>query len=62
MAKTGGIPVAHSEKELSDLVVKYVGDRSVDREKRRALVEQEYFKSDGRSGERVVAEILNLIK
>ncbi|MBI5147715.1 MAG: CDP-glycerol glycerophosphotransferase family protein [Parcubacteria group bacterium] len=61
IAKTGGIPAVRSPGELSDLVVRYASDRAADQAKRLALVEQEYYGSDGRSGERVAAVIQQLL-
>lgn len=59
---TGGIPLATGPEHLIELVKRYLDNPQLDSEKRRALLEQEYYKLDGRAGERIAEEILKTIQ
>ncbi len=55
--KTGGIPLARNPDELISLVGQYLKNPALHKQERLALIEQEYFKSDGLAGSRIVAQI-----
>ncbi|HYC72428.1 MAG TPA: hypothetical protein VEB66_14555 [Opitutaceae bacterium] len=55
VVRSGGQPVASSRDELIRLILRYLGDRTLDREGRQAIVRDVCHRVDGRSSERVVA-------
>ncbi|TSC96854.1 MAG: hypothetical protein Athens071426_327 [Parcubacteria group bacterium Athens0714_26] len=58
---TGAIPLAENFEELIILIKKYLLDKSLDREKRKKMIEQEYFKTDGRAGERIAKMVIDFV-
>jgi len=60
MLATGCTRVAHSMKELLDLINTYLEDPSLDREGRQKLAEQECGKIDGCAGKRIANHILEM--
>ena len=58
---SGGVRLAHSLSELKDLIIKYINNPSLDYEGRAKIVEEQCYKLDGRSSERMVKEILSML-
>lgn len=55
---TGGVRVVRDEKEMIEWINAYLDDPALDREGRARIVEQQLYRIDGKSAERVVMEIL----
>ncbi|HEU5303245.1 MAG TPA: hypothetical protein VFU40_01265, partial [Gemmatimonadales bacterium] len=53
LVDTGGLRLAENEEQMIALVNRYLEDRDLDREGRAAIVREQVWKVDGRSGERV---------
>lgn len=58
---TGAILLAENFEELIISIKKYLSDKSLDREKRKKMIEQEYFKTDGRTGERIAKIVIDFV-
>ncbi|AKM83786.1 TPA: hypothetical protein DCZ46_00400 [Candidatus Campbellbacteria bacterium] len=61
MLDLGGMSVVNSKEELIDIINKYINDPSLNRDKRKMVIDQQFWKLDGRSGERIGQYILNEI-
>lgn len=59
--KTKGVRVAYSVEELTNLVNLYLKDPELDREGRRKIVDEQCWRLDGKSGERIANCILNYL-
>lgn len=58
---TGGVRVATSAADLHSNILRYLADPALEREGRRAIVEQQFGLVDGRSAERTVATIVETL-
>jgi CDP-glycerol glycerophosphotransferase (TagB/SpsB family) len=57
---TGAIQVVKNQEELAEWINRYLADPALDREARKKLVDQQCWKLDGRSGERIAQAILKV--
>ncbi len=60
--RVNGIRLAANRQELIDLINGYLRDPSLDREQRRRFVEEQCWRLDGKSGERVAETILKALQ
>jgi len=58
----GGIRLIRSKEELVDVIKVYLRDPSLDREGRKRLVDEQCWRLDGRSGERVANAVLEALR
>lgn len=56
---TGGIRLVKSQKELIEWVNNYLENPKLDKEKRKVLVSEQCYKTDGKTGERIAGFILS---
>lgn len=59
---TGGAPAVYTHAELLTLINAYLSDPSLDHEGRMRIVEEQCFKLDGKSGERIADYICSFAK
>jgi hypothetical protein len=61
IVRTGGVRIARSADEMIALINEYLRDRSLDRAGRARIVEEQCYRIDGRSGQRVGALLLSML-
>lgn len=59
--KSGGLRLANSEEELIEWLNRYLSHPEIDRDGREKIIREQYWKFDGKSGERVVQFILKFL-
>ena len=62
IVEIGGVKLADNQKELDAKLRAYLSDPSLDREKRKVLVERECFRLDGKSTTRLAQVLINAIR
>lgn len=60
--RVGGIRLAGNRQELTDLINGYLRDPLIDKDQRRRFAEEQCWRLDGKSGERVASVILKAAK
>jgi len=61
IVRTGGIRVVKNKEELAEAVNSYLSNPQLDREDRKKIKQEQCFKLDGKSGERVAKFVLNML-
>ena len=62
IVKSGGVRIAWNFDELVTLIHQYLKDPALDKKGRRRIVEEQCYKLDGKSGERIADSIISSLR